>query len=140
MSSPCEECGLPLLWGGMSWVEHTEGWHAATRKVWLRAALRRLTEELVHRQEAQRAAEFYASVLVVWRVVLPTEMLYSTSVIPGETWDQLDQRQLLAWMGHGALDWLETTKGMRIHPSRLKYRVFDERDRFGAPGWRKASA
>lgn len=126
--SDCQECGRPLLWGGMSWVEHTEGWHAVTRKIWLRAALRRLTEELHFREEAQYVA-MRDDVLVVWRVVLPADVLYAQSIVPGVTWDGLHREELLAGVGRGALDWLETTRKMRIHPSRLTYRVFDEREK-----------
>jgi hypothetical protein len=38
----CVECGERLLWGGMSWVPHTERQHAATRRRLIRYLSRRL--------------------------------------------------------------------------------------------------
>jgi hypothetical protein len=115
----------------MAWVPHTDGHHAAHRRILMRAVKRRLREELAFRREALDAAVF-DSILVVWRVVLPTEVLYSSSVIPTDAWDEIDREWMLAWMGYGIRDHLEATRGIRPHPMMVKYRVFDERSRIRA--------
>lgn len=92
----------------------------------MRIIHRRLAEEMAFRREGQYAA-LNDDVLVVWRIVLPTGALFSQSVIPSTAWDQLGREQLLAWLGQGAREHLESSRGIRVHPMMIKYRVFDER-------------
>lgn len=125
MSSHCEECG-GKVWDGISYEPHSDQWHQAQRRILMRIIRRRLHEELVFREEAQYAA-MRDDVLVVWRVVLPTDVLYSQSHVPGVAWGGLHREALLTWMVQGIRDLLESSRGIRVHPSRVTYRVFDER-------------
>lgn len=133
MSGDCIECGGKLLWGGMSWVEHTDGHHQVRRKILLRILARQLREEASFRRGAADAAR-WGHVLVWWRIVLPTDVGYYRCEIPGDVWDTVDRTWLLDTLGRSVRDGVETFRGIRPHPMRVKYRVFDERKE-RAPEW-----
>lgn len=126
----CAECGGKLLWGGVAWVPHTRGWHAARRRLLLRAVHRRLSEELAFGHDALRLAFARDCVLILWRAVLPGTVAYYRTEMPGEIWDaDVDREQLLAVLGRGVRDGIERVHYIRPHPMMVKYRVFDGRGR-----------
>jgi hypothetical protein len=124
----CAECGGRLLWVGSGWVDHSPEWHKARRRILLNIVRRRLREELVYRSMAQDAARNHGSVLVMWRIVMPTDVFYATTETSGDVWDLLPVREeLLAAIGRKMRDDAEAQFGIRPHPMRVKYRAFDER-------------
>lgn len=124
----CPECGGKLLWGGMAWVPHTEGYHAARRRILLRIIRRGLWEELVFRRDAVELAFVRDCVLVLWRVILPGSVVYYRTEMPEEIWDaDVDREQLLATLGRSVRDSIERVHYIRPHPMMVKYRVFDGR-------------
>lgn len=128
--SHCEECGQPLLWGGMSWVPHTDGHHAARRRILLRAVLRQLSVERDYRTEAWLLAQDRASVLIVWRIRGgPRGTRYYRTECPGELWDDwgTGREGLLTTLSLSMRDGCEVLEGFRPHPMMVKYRVFDGR-------------
>lgn len=127
--SHCPECDQPLLWGGMSWVEHTEGQHLVRRKILLRVIRRLLWEEFTFRSDALELAFLRGSVLIQWRIVLPTDIGYFRTEVPGELWDEMDHDHLLALLASTMRDGIEALKGIRPHPMQVKCRVYDERQR-----------
>jgi hypothetical protein len=124
----CEECGSSLIWGGMAWVEHTEEQHRVRRKVLMRVIRSLLLQEVSFRQHALDA-HLWGGVLVVWRIVMPTEVKWFRTGIPYEVWDAetLEQDWLLADMGRDLRDSIQDFTGIRVHPMRTKFRVFDGR-------------
>jgi hypothetical protein len=129
VSGDCPECGGKLLWAGMSWERHTEGWHLARRHILLKIIARRLWEEVNFRREALDLAVLWGDVLVLWRVVLPTEVVYFRTGLPGDLWDgnREIRDHILAHLAGGLRDSIETGYGVRPHPRQVKYRVFDGR-------------
>lgn len=128
MDSHCAECGQPLLWGGMSWVPHTDAHHRARRRILMHAVHRRLREELFYRGIARDAAAF-DGVLVVWRIVLPHTVLYYTDTHLGGVWEDIAALRpgILADQARELRDNIEIEHGIRPHPMRVRYRVLDER-------------
>lgn len=132
LTGDCPECDVALLWGGMAWVPHTDDYHAARRKSLMRIVWRRLLEERLMRAIAQREA-LRGDVVVWWRVVLPSRVMYCTSQVPGELIDGHPEFRddMLAQLGRGIRDRAEEEFGVRPHPMQVTYRVFDERsDRY----------
>jgi hypothetical protein len=124
--SSCEECGSPLIWGGMSWTPHTEAQHAARRRALLRVVWQKLAEESLMRAVAQREA-LEGRVVVWWRIVLPDDIGHLCNEVPGDLWDAMDRDELLALMCSTVRDGVQRTRGVRPHRMQVKYRVFDER-------------
>lgn len=96
------------------------------RKLLLRAAWRLMREELVLRHLALDAGAC-GRVVVLWRLVLPTEVKYSHAEIPGDVWDHMDHESLLGWMQEGLCAMALSRFGIRPHPKMVKHRVLDER-------------
>jgi hypothetical protein len=94
----------------------------------MRVIRRRLWEEASFRQEAADLAQ-WGGVLLLWRVVLPAEVAYFRTALPGELWDELAafRGEVLAHLGRGLRDSVEQGYGIRPHPMQTKYRIFDER-------------
>lgn len=125
--SDCPECGQPLLWGGMSWVAHTERQHLVRRKILMRVIRRLLAEEFIFRSDARELAFLRKSVLIQWRIVLPTDVGYFRTECPGELWDTMDHDHLLTVLSSTMRDGIEATRGIRPHPMQVKCRVYDAR-------------
>lgn len=131
MNGECSKCGGKLIWGGMSWVEHTDGHHAARRRLLLKSVARRLHEEVRFREQARIAAQ-WGMIRIQWRVtcLLGERRDMWGGVISGSMWDALttDDRQVfIAMLGRELRDEIQQTFRIRPHPMHVKYRIFDER-------------
>ena len=131
MSGECQECGGGLLWGGMSWVEHTEGRHQMQRAVLMRAVGWVLRRELALREDARDVAIRYGCVLAVWKIGGETPGNFRTE-IPFAIWDSPTLGgvggEVLAWIGRGLRDDAQERWGVRPHWAQTRVRVFDERE------------
>lgn len=128
MSSRCTVCGAPLTWGGMAgWVPHTDNYHRARRALLLKIIGQRLHEERHFRWNAFEAALYDGTVVVWWRVVLPDDVGFFRTEVPGDLWDTMDHDWLLTTLGSSLRDSVEIERGIRPHHMQVRYRVFDER-------------
>lgn len=121
----CPECDRPQLWGGMSWVEHTDAQHALYRHMLLKALARKLSREVAGRQWAwELSHRNLVGVLMRSGVYRGLEC---HTEIAGEFWDDTDRETVLKFLRSGASDWAQWRYGVDVNPATWSHEIYDGR-------------
>lgn len=126
----CPECGGLLVWGGMGWVPHSQGYHQRARKRLLRAAHRLLNREAqLKAWGAENAAQELVGVR--WRNGVHTGWAFEDRwTIPQEYWDELTAEQAhdtLKAMRAYLTDQLREQHGLHVNPATWYHKIYDPR-------------
>lgn len=127
--SDCDECGQPLLWGGMSWVEHTDRAHAAYRNILLTVLARR-----IQRYSGLRLWDIvnHDAVVIRWRNGVYRHQFddFYVTVRPRETWEEMGPQgraELLREWRIRLADMTEEKYGVTVNPATWLHRIYNGR-------------
>lgn len=127
MNGRCPECGQPLLWGGMSWVEHTERAHAAYRKILLTSLSQRM-----QRYAGQRLwlAVNNDTIVIRWRNGVYRNQFddYYTTIQPREVWEEMGPQLRETMLRQWRIKLTEKAKekyGVTVNPATWFHKVYE---------------
>lgn len=128
----CSECGMNLVWGGMRWVPHTQGWHDATRR-WLLRTVGRLLDREARARLRGATAGAQDCVALRWRcgalrgpgnewwTDVPAELLGDWERDPLFRYDSLRALRITL------AEHVERMHGMTVNPATFAFRMYDGR-------------
>lgn len=128
----CPECDRPLLWGGMSYVEHTDGQHALYRHTLLSAVARQLRhmEDITQWRQQNTDEELLG---IRWRNgVYPGWQTEERWEVPQEWWDSAfddvgGQPFILRVMREYLTDQLKEKHGLTVNQATWFHKIYDGR-------------